>query len=273
MRRPLHQHPPIAIPSINLDKIFGGIKTDPDSTTGKNMKIKWFLTLAVAGHVTLPILAEDITTLDGHTFADVRDVAVKRNGLFFVAGAGTELKGVTVAFTNLPDALKEKYHYDPYEMGLMAARQTPMVYLTKNLAFSLDQLEAAKKKAHDEKKLIGFIMEWDSMLVPSQPMGGAGSNSGLAHFYAAFKDSLVLVFVRHENELGKVPDAVKEGFNGPEEGGFAPNMAVVTADCSEFICEIPFGGGKESTWQTREKVFREKIAVIKKFVAAQGGTK
>jgi len=178
------------------------------------MKIKWFLTLAVAGYVTLPILAEDITTLDGHTFADVRDVAVKRNGLFFVAGAGTELKGVTLAFTNLPDALKEKYHYDPYEMGLMAARQTPMVYLTKNLAFSLDQLEAAKKKAHDEKKLIGFIMEWDSMLVPSQPMGGAGSNSGLAHFYAAFKDSLVLVFVRHENELGKVPDAVNGGGHG-----------------------------------------------------------
>lgn len=237
------------------------------------MTIKWIWILATAGGVLLPTLAEDITTLDGHTYADVRDVAVKHNGLFFVAGAGTELKGVTVPFTNLPDALKEKYHYDPYEMGLMAARQTPIVYLTKNLAFSLDQLEAAKKKAHDEKKLIGFIMEWDSMLGPSQPMGGSDSGSGFAHFYAAFKDSMVLVFVRHENELGKVPDAVKQGFNGPEEGGFAPNMAVVTADCSQFICEIPFGGGKNSTWQTREQVFRQKIAVIKKFMAAQGGEK
>src|SRR6185312_396491 len=121
-------------------------------------------------------------------------------------------------------AVKEKYHYDPFEMGLMAARQTQSVNLTKNIAFSLDQLEAAKKKAQAEKKYIGFIMEWDSMLVPSRPMGGAGSNSGLAHFYAAFKDSLVLVFVRHENELGNVPDAVKQGFNGSEEGGFAPNM-------------------------------------------------
>jgi hypothetical protein len=221
----------------------------------------------------LPALAEDITTLDGQTYTDVRDVALKPKGLFFVAGSGTSIKGVTLAFTNLTDATKEKYHYDPFEMGLMAARQTPMVYLSKKVAFSLDQLEAAKAKAKAEKKLLGFIMEWDSMLVPSEPMGGAGSNSGLAHFYAAFKDSMVLVFVRHEDELGKVPDSVKQGFNGPEEGGFAPNMAVVTADCSQFICEIPFGGGKESTWQTREKVFREKIAVIKKFTAAPAASK
>ena len=221
----------------------------------------------------LTALAEDLTTLDGQTYADVRDAALKQNGLFFVTGSGAALKGVTVPFTNLTDAVKEKYHYDPFEMGLMAARQTPMVYLTKKVAFSLDQLEAAKAKAKAEKKMIGFIMEWDSLLVPARPMGGAGSDSGLAHFYVAFKDSLVLVFVRHEDELGKVPDAVKQGFNGPEEGGFAPNMAVVTADCSQFICEIPFGGGKDSTWQMREKVFREKIAVIKKFTAAQGGAK
>jgi hypothetical protein len=233
---------------------------------------KLILTLALIVCL-LPALAEDITTLDGQTYTDVRDVALKPKGLFFVAGSGTSIKGVTVAFTNLPDALKEKYHYDPFEMGLMAARQTPMVYLSKKIAFSLDQLEAAKARAKAEKKLLGFIMEWDSMLVPSEPMGGAGSNSGLAHFYAAFKDSMVLVFVRHEDELGKVPDSVKQGFNGPDEGGFAPNMAVVTADCSQFICEIPFGGGKESTWQTREKVFREKIAVIKKFTAAPAASK
>jgi len=236
------------------------------------MNPKFLLALALTACL-LPAPAEDITTLDGQTYADVRDVALKHNGLYFVTGSGTALKGVTVPFTNLTDVVKEKYHYDPFEMGLMAARQTPIVYLSKKVAFSLDQLEAAKAKAKAEKKMIGFIMEWDSMLRPAQPMGGAGSDSGLAHFYAAFKDSLVLVFVRHENELGNVPDAVKQGFNGPEEGGFAPNMAVVTADCSQFICEIPFGGGKDSTWQAREKVFREKIAVIKKFAAAPAGPK
>jgi len=83
-----------------------------------------------------------------------------------------------------------------------------------------------------------------------------------------FHDGLVLVYVRHESQLGDVPDAVKKGFNGPEEGGFAPNMAVVTADCSKFVCEIPYGGDS-SNGGIREKIFREKIAVIKNFAQEQ----
>jgi len=74
----------------------------------------------------------------------------------------------------------------------------------------------------------------------------------------------VLVFVRHEDELDKVPDSVKKGFNGPDEGGWAPNMAVVTADCSQFVCEIPLGGDKSDGY-VREQVFRKKIADIKAF--------
>jgi hypothetical protein len=95
-----------------------------------------------------------------------------------------------------------------------------------------------------------------------------GSNSGLADFYDVFHDNMVLVFVRHESELGQVPDAVKQGFNGPEEGGFAPNMAVVTADGAQFVCEIPYGGN-ESNGQIREQIFRQKITAIKQFLKSQ----
>jgi hypothetical protein len=49
-------------------------------------------------------------------------------------------------------------------------------------------------------------------------------------------------------------------------------MAVVTADCSQFICEIPYGGNN-SNGQIREQIFRQKIAVIKKFVESQGTPK
>ena len=209
--------------------------------------------------------AEDITTLDGKTYTDVRDLSLKPAGLYFVAGSGSDIHGVTVPYDNLSDETKEKHHYDPYEVGLATARRNGVVNLTKKLAFSLDNLEAAKKKAAAEKKMIGFIMEWDTMLVPAPPMG-RGSDCGLAHFYDTFNGALVLVFVRHESELGSVPDAVKTGFNGPEEGGFAPNMAVVTADCSKFVCEIPYGGN-DSNGAIRERIFREKIAVIKKFAA------
>jgi hypothetical protein len=32
---------------------------------------------------------------------------------------------------------------------------------------------------------------------------------------------------------------VKKGFFGPDEGGYAPNMAVTDASATEFITEIP----------------------------------
>jgi hypothetical protein len=209
------------------------------------MKRNALLFLAVIGLATGQSLVDDITTLDGNTYTDVRDVNPKANGLFFVVGSGESLHGVTVAFTNLSTEAREKYHCDSYEIALV--------------------------KARDENKLLGFIMEWDSMLIPGYPMG-RGSNCGLAHFYDVFNDNLVLVFVRHESELGKVPGAVGQGFFGPDEGGFAPNMAVVTADCSKFVCEIPYGGNN-SNGQIREQIFREKIAVIKKFIADQEGKK
>jgi hypothetical protein len=235
------------------------------------MKAKCLLSIVIICLATVRSLADDIITLDGTKYENVSDVALQANGLYFIVGSGDSLQGVTVPYANLSNETKEKYHCDPFEIGISNARQNKPISLNKNLAFSLDNLEAAKKKAKDEKKMLGFVMEWDSMLVPAYPMQ-AGSQSGLAHFYDVFHDGMVLVFVRHESELNSVPDAVKKGFFGPEEGGFAPNMAVVTADCSQFVCEIPFGG-KESTGKIREQIFREKIAVIKEFKKAQDASK
>lgn len=230
------------------------------------MRLKFVLGfLAVTCFAIGRAAADDITTLDGQKYENVRDVSLKPNGLFFVTEVDGNLKGVTVPYSKLPDDVKEKYHYDPFEKALAYARQDPLILLSTNLAYSLGTLDAAKARAKAEKKLLGFVMVWDVMFGKARPMGW-GANDELAHFYMVFHDNLVLVFVHHETELNKVPDAVKQGFFGPEEGGWAPNMAVVTADCSQFVCEIPLGGGKDSTGATREPVFRQKIEVIKKFL-------
>lgn len=86
--------------------------------------------------------------------------------------------------------LKKKYNYDPFEEGLYLARQNKPIILGLNRAFRLADVEAAKKKAKQEKKLIGFIMVWDSMFGPSQPMGRGGPND-LAGFYTVFNKALV----------------------------------------------------------------------------------
>ena len=231
------------------------------------MQTKCLLSLALICFAASRSLSADLTTLDGQKYQDIRDVSLKQNGLFFVTGDGATMKGVTVAYTNLSQATKDQYHYDPYELAMAFARKNQVVYLNKNLAFSLDNLEAAKKKAAAEKKLLGFILEWDSFFKPAYPVGDYSENA-MAHFYDVFHNNMVLVFVRHESELGKVPPAVSQGFNGPDEGGYAPSMAVVTADCSHFICEVPYG---KKDFAGREQIIRERIAVINKYLAEHGG--
>jgi len=228
------------------------------------MKAKCYLSLIFTLAVLSHALADDLTTLDGQTYANIRNVTLKPKGLFFVTGTGDSAKGVTVPYASLPEDVQDKYHCGPFDLGLAYARENRPINLTTNLAYSLNDLESAKARAKAEHKMIGFIMVWGTFFVPAQPLL-RGSDSGLAHFYDVFHNALVLVFVRHESELGLVPDAVKAGFNGPEEGGFAPNMAVVTADCSQFVCEIPYGGN-ESNGGIRDKIFRDRIAVIQQFV-------
>jgi len=207
--------------------------------------------------------ADDIRTLDGKTYLNVTNVKTSPTEIVFPNPEAPEVSRVRIPFSNLPDDLKQKYHYDPFEEGFYLARQNRPVSLKLNSAYRLANLDAAKKKAREEKKLLGFIMVWDSMFQPAQPMGRGGPNA-LAGFYTVFNKALVLVLVRHENELDKVPESVKQGFNGPEEGGWSPNMAVVTEDCSQFVCEIPLGGEKSDGF-VREQVFRKKIADIKAF--------
>ena len=152
---------------------------------------------------------------------------------------GAPLPAVVSPF---PRALPRPVVVDRFSGPLFAASHGGSMTLRLDSAFSLAQLEQAKEKARAERKPLGFLMVWGQFFGHEADPRDKGSDSALVHFYEAFHQNLVLVFVRHETELGQVPEAVKKGFFGPNEGGFAPNMAVVDATATEFITEIPFRG-------------------------------
>ncbi len=79
----------------------------------------------------------------------------------------------------------KKRNYDVFEAGFSIARQNRATDLKLGTAFRLADLETAKKKAKAEQKMIGFIMVWDSMFQPAEPMGQGGADS-LAGFYTVF---------------------------------------------------------------------------------------
>jgi hypothetical protein len=129
---------------------------------------------------------------------------------------------------------------DRFSEPIAAAKYGRKMTLHLNSAFSLAQLDQAKAKAQAEKKPLGFLMVWGPFFDHEADPQGKYSEEALVHFYEVFHKDLVLVFVRHETELGHVPPAVAKGFKGPDEGGYAPNMAVTDATATEFIVEIPY---------------------------------
>jgi len=138
--------------------------------------------------------------------------------------------------------------------ALNAAKYSAPRMMRKSDAYSLADLEKAKAQAQAEKKPLGFVMVWDVMFQTAANTRTKYGDSALHHFYQAFHENVVLVFVRHETELQNVPDAVKKGFFGPDEGGYAPNMAVTDATASEFIVEIPY---RDKDGPGRDTLFAE----------------
>ena len=227
--------------------------------------MKTLLLCTVLGLALANCPAEDLKTLDGESYKDIGDVKAMPDGLIFSYNAGSSR--IKVPFNRLPDDIKQKYNYDPFEEGLFLARQNNKVDLKKDMAFWLDDLEAAKQKAKAEKKMIGFVVVWDNFFGKPAKTMGQGSPDALAQYYTTFHNALVLVFVSHERDAERVPPAGKRGLSGLKAGKFSPKMAVVTGDCSQYVCIVPYGEGT-STGYEREVIFKQKIAVIKKFASS-----
>lgn len=143
----------------------------------------------------------------------------------------------TLSLSSTPTPTPEQR--DRFSGSLAAAKNAGGMTLSTHSAYSLSELDKAKAQAQADKKPIGFIIVWGNFFGEAPDTREHGGNTALLHYYEAFRDHLILVFVRHETELTSVPDAVKKGFFSPEEGGWAPSMAVTDATVSEFIVQIP----------------------------------
>jgi len=221
------------------------------------------LLLGLCGMRAQGSAAEDVYCLDGTIISNVISVKARIDTLSVTTAAGV----VGVPFTNLPTAVRIKYGYDAFEAGYVHAHRARPVINRLSDCFSMAHLDQAKAKAQRDGKCLGFILVWGQYFGSQVFPQGQGGDCATAQFVACFKDSLVLVFVRHETEIGHVPAAVHDGYSGPDEGGFAPSMAVTDPACSTYICEVPMGGS-DSDGAKRLTVFRNRIDRIKAWLTA-----
>src|SRR5712675_510572 len=101
------------------------------------MKTKLFPIIITACFALANCFGDDITTIDGKKYEGVTDISVKPDGIVFSLNPKDGIGIAKVPFSNLPDNLKKKYNYDPFEDGLFIARNNKPVNLKKDMAFSL----------------------------------------------------------------------------------------------------------------------------------------
>jgi hypothetical protein len=165
-----------------------------------------------------------------------------------------------------PAALQAVVLPDRFTEGLEAAKSVPEQPVKGTDAFNLSQLADAKAQALRDRKPLGFIMTSSTMFDKPVTTRAPGGSSALLHFYQAFKDSLVLVFVPIETKVDQLPPAVSAGFTRKEMGGVAPNMAVVDATANALVVAVPCGNAKTSG-PDRDKVFVIAAAAIQHWLS------
>ena len=174
------------------------------------------------------------------------------------------VKADVVGPVTAPTPFRPPVLVDHFSSAIFASAHGPPMTLQLSDAYSLSQLDQAKSAARAQGKPLGFVMVWGQFFgVQGDPRGQA-SVDALVHFYQAFHSQLILVFVRHETELGSIPPAVNKGFMGPDEGGYAPNMAVTDATATEFIVEVPYrhldGNGRDPIFNAAGRVIDQWLA-------------
>jgi hypothetical protein len=214
------------------------------------------LTAVLASAADTPAPPARLTTLDGRVFTDLAGMTVKPDGVTLMSATGI----TRLPFTVLTPDIRQHYQYNPIEGAIAAVKAKPRTITAKS-AFSLKQLDAAKAAATASGRPLGFIVTWDHILnKPANPQEANGSSDEhLAHYVAVYDGLLTLVFVRHEDELNKLPPGAAAGIGGPEAGNWSPKLAITTPDAQQLIVMVPYGNATPqggNTLKSHQAVFR-----------------
>ena len=102
--------------------------------------------------VAPPVGAEDVTTLAGVTYRQVRVVHVEPDGIIW-----EHVNGVCkVDFTDLPEVLRQRYHYDAKQAAAYQAAQARVRQQTAKRQQQDQQIAAAWQAAHLQQTTAAF---------------------------------------------------------------------------------------------------------------------
>jgi hypothetical protein len=144
---------------------------------------------------------------------------------------------------------------DRFAESLETAKSAPARAMSQNDAFTPEQLSDAIARARSERKQIGFVIVNKKCFGQAYTTRQTSPYAALRHFYEAFKEPLVLVFVPNEGPV-PIPEAAVRGVKAAAGSGLnVPYMVVLDAGATELVGVIPSGDLK-ADGEKRDDLFK-----------------
>jgi hypothetical protein len=155
---------------------------------------------------------------------------------------------------------------DRFAESLEAAKTAPARAMSQDDAFTPDQLSDAMAKARSERKQLGFVVVSKKCFGQAYTTRQTSGYAALLHFYEAFKEPLVLVFVPSEGQV-PIPEAAVRGVKAAAGGGLnVPYMVVLDAGATELVGVLPSGDTK-ADGEKRDELFKVGAAKLQEWLS------
>lgn len=146
---------------------------------------------------------------------------------------------------------------------LTAAKTSAPVTYTATDAFSVEQLEEAKKDALVNGRPVAFFIADDALLMGPCTASEANAKGALAHFVQTFGRSVTSVFVFPQRDLARLPGVLTIALAKPVSVA-APRVILTNSEITETLADLFLTSDKMSFTQRNEAIYPA-VGMIKRW--------
>ncbi len=146
---------------------------------------------------------------------------------------------------------------------LQATKTTgPATYSAAD-AFSIDQLEEARRDALANGRPVAFFVVNDAVLIGPSKASDANAKGAFAHFVQTFARSVTPVFVFPEHDMAKFPPVLTTALAKPSLVS-VPRVVFTNSEATEVLADLSLSNDR-MTFAQRNEVIYPAVGMIKRW--------
>lgn len=143
-----------------------------------------------------------------------------------------------------------------------ARTSAPTIYAATD-AFSIGQLDEARKDALMNGRPVAFFMVDESLLTGACIASEGNAKGALAHFVQTFSRSVTPVFIFQQRDLAKLPGVLSVALGKPASVA-APRVIFTNSEITETLADLTLNSEKQTFAQRNEAIYPA-VGMIKRW--------